>query len=458
MLEVPPRKTRHYEPVDGLVRRTESDVSPAFVAARARAEPLVETLKAPRPAHPRLVGSAEGPIDRMLLTIPDYAVRAAVLADAYRHLLQQLSSQVSLVVLTHESVQEDVRGWLRGCGRLGSAAVIAAPDHLHFSIWAEDGYVAITDGDDGVTYLLEPFSFPRYGDSLIADFVANATDIRNTQAPLYFQGGNLLIGDGFVLLGLDYPAETLAYVDQGILRPGPSESPEALIRRLYGDYLDAERDIVYVGSTVPVPEMQQRGFHLDGEEWTEILYLGNKPGTAQPLFHIDMFVSLAGRGSDGRYRVLVGDPRLAADILDAPLYPHAMADIFDNIARSLGQQGFAVARNPLPLVYVDDEPARRRLWYFATANNALVESRPDRGPTVYLPTYGHGAWTALTATDEANREIWEGLGYAAVLLTDFHPFAENLGAVHCITKYLARAEPRATPSSVEPGTGPAAGP
>jgi hypothetical protein len=26
----------------------------------------------------------------------------------------------------------------------------------------------------------------------------------------------------------------------------------------------------------------------------------------------------------------------------------------------------------------------------------------------------------------------------AALLGDFHPFAQNLGAVHCIKKYLAR--------------------
>jgi hypothetical protein len=86
-------------------------------------------------------------------------------------------------------------------------------------------------------------------------------------------------------------------------------------------------------------------------------------------------------------------------------------------------------------VYADDVARRERWWYFATANNALLS-----GATVYLPTYGHGAWPELAATDEANGRIWAGLGYEVVYLADFHPFAENLGAVHCIKKYLARAD------------------
>jgi hypothetical protein len=256
------------------------------------------------------------------------------------------------------------------------------------------------------------------------------------------------VGDDFFFIGADYPANSLAYVPR-ILTPSPGETPTALIRRLYGEYLDSDRQLIYVGSTIPVPEEQQRRFELDGQEWTELLYLGNQPGTAQPLFHIDMFISLAGRGDDGRYRLLVGDPRLAAELLDEPLYPHAMAEVFDNIAGSLERSGFEIVRNPLPLVYVDDEHARLRLWYFATANNALVE-RPSSGPaTVYLPSYGYGAWQSLAGTDEANRELWEELGFHTVALTDFHPFAENLGAVHCITKYLARSTPAPPPSSFD---------
>lgn len=438
MVETPPRRTRHYEPVDELVLRTAGDVSPAFLRARALVEPIVESVMAPRPVRPTLVGSAEGAIGRLLLTIPAYAVGSRPLADAYRHLLRKLPPVVGIVALTHESVQDDVTAWVTESGRAPSSSIIAAPDHLNFSVWAEDGYVAVTDAD-GATYLLEPFAFPRYGDSLVADLVANATDLRNTQAPLYFQGGNVLIGDDFFLIGADYPANSLDYVMQGVLTPAPGESAVALVRRLYGEYLDTERELRYVAATIPVPEQRERTIRLDGQEWTEVLHLGNRPGTAQPLFHIDMFISLAGRAQDGRYRLLVGDPRRAADLLGLPLYPHAMAEIFDNVAGTLERTGFAVHRNPLPLVYLDDERTRQRRWYFATSNNALVETSPRGGGIAYLPTYGHGSWPSLAATDRANRALWEQLGFSTVALGDFHPFAENLGALHCISKYLARS-------------------
>ena len=153
-----------------------------------------------------------------------------------------------------------------------------------------------------------------------------------------------------------------------------------------------------------------------------------------------MFVSLAGRGDDGRFRVLVGDPREAARLTGEPLQPHAMAPVFDDIARGLAGRGYDVTRAPLPLVYADDVDARVRSWYFATSCNVLVHAPAGERPVVFLPTYAHGPFAStLDATDARNVEIWESLGYDVVALGDFHPFAVNLGAAHCIKKYLARA-------------------
>ncbi len=150
-----------------------------------------------------------------------------------------------------------------------------------------------------------------------------------------------------------------------------------------------------------------------------------------------MFLTLAGRDEAGRYVVLVGDPRMAAQVLDQPLSRHAMAPVFDDIAADLADMGFRVVRNPLPLTYDDDERGRVRKWYFATANNALVQvTKTSRD--VWLPTYGHRKWPELTATDAVNRDIWLSLGFVVHELGDFHPFAVNQGAAHCVKKYLAR--------------------
>ena len=410
-----------------LVRRDTGDVSAQSQHARAQASPILADLSPPRPARPRLVASAGAAVTRMMLTVPAYAVESPPLAAAYRDLLAKLPAQTDYLVLAHESVADTVRGWR---DRL---EVVPAPEHINFSVWAEDGYAAVAE--DGMTYLVEPFSFPRYGDSLVADFLANADPaLERTQAPLYFQGGNILIGDDFFLIGADYPATTLRYVGD-VLTPRPNERPADLVRRLYGEYLDPDRRLGYVGSTLPVPEQLTRRVTINGAEWTEIVYMGNRPGTTQPIFHIDMFITLADRGADGRYRLLVGDPQAAANILGVQTPAQAMAPVFDDIAEGLRRQGFQVLRNPLPLVHADDLDRRLRSWYFASANNALVSDG-----IVYLPTYGHGSWPELAATDEANGQIWTELGFEVVYLTDFHPFAENLGAVHCIKKYLSRIE------------------
>lgn len=434
---------RHYARVPGLVPRTEGDVSPEAIAGRSVARASARELRETLLDHPRLVSSAHGQITELLLTIPAYAVTTLPglpnpLAETYRDLLAKLPTSIRTIVVTHEAVEEEVSRWLDEAGLLERATVIAAPDHLHFSVWAEDGYVVVEDGESGGRYLLEPFEFPRLGDSLIADLVRNQSELLSNQAPLYFQGGNVLVGDNFFLLGADYPTNTLRRYFNRVIVPAPGEAPAATVRRLYREYLDVGRDLMYVGSTIPVPAEVRQTLAIDGEEWTEILHFGNAAGTVQPVFHIDMFISLAGRDADGVYQVLVGSPRLAAEALEVPLLPQSMQAAFDNIAQTLEQQGFKVIRNPLPHVYMDDPESRVRTWYFATANNALVQISGQAGHRVWLPTYGHGRWTALQKTDEINREIWQSLGFSVTLLGDFHPFAENLGAVHCIKKYLNR--------------------
>jgi hypothetical protein len=424
----PSLRPRSYPPTPGLVRRTSADYSPAERRSRGVRSYLTSSTLDLRPAQPSLVSTAEGRIERMLLTIPRYAVESPALAAVYTSLLAALREDVVLTVLTHESVADEVARWRR----TPEDVVLGVEDHLLFSVWAEDGYVIAEDAA-GDAWFVEPYAFPRYGDGLVAELVSNGTGLRKAQAPLYFQGGNVLIGDDFVLLGADYPAESLEYVGD-VLAPLPGESPAALVKRLYTEYLDVGRRLLYVGSRVPVPAEESRPVEIDGEEWTEVVHTGNAPETAQPIFHIDMFITPAGRGDDGRYRVLVGDPSLAADLLGEPVAPHAMRQVFDSVADVLERLGFDVIRNPLPLVYVDDPAGRVRLWYFATANNALVE--PGR---VILPTYGHGAWESLEVVDRANADLWRSLGYDVVELVDCHPLAEALGVVHCIKKYLRRS-------------------
>jgi hypothetical protein len=435
-MEVPPLRERHYPRVPGEIKRTDADVPLEARRARARTAATAAALLRGEPRSPALVASADGAIARLLLTIPGYAAAGVgnPYAVVFRDLLVKLPDDIELVILTHDGVAATVGEWVQAAARDAPVQIVSTDDFLGFSVWAEDGYAVVVE-EDGAGAFVEPAAFPRYGDALVADRVAEAVGMGLFQAPLHLQGGNLLIGDDFFLIGVDYPLLTFA---EGILSAPPGVAEDDLIRTVYRRYLDAGRTFVPVGTALPVPPAARRELRLDGETWLEELYAGNAPGTRQPIFHIDMFVSLAGRGADDRYRVLVGDPREAARLTGEPLQPHAMAEAFDDIARGLAARGYDVGRSPLPLVHEDDPQARRRSWYFATSNNALVHAPAGERPTVLLPTYGHGPFEALRETDRRHAEIWSQLGYDVVALGDFHPFASNLGAAHCITKYLGR--------------------
>ena len=423
-----------------IPRRDRQPSSRQMVAGMAAVETGERAVAPATPTDPRIVSSADGKLERILLCYPPYAEGDLSLEGTYRELLRELPADCGITFLAHPSVVDDLSGMIEQERPANPPEVVVAPDYLAFSVWAEDGYVAVADvgSEPERTFLVEPFSFPRYGDSLIADLIAEATDVQATQAPLYFQGGNVLSGDDFILIGSDYLTQTLETWRTSapvLLGDGP---PAEQVRAMFIRTFDPQRRLHFIGLSRPIPDdlLAPRTIEVDGEQWTE--EVGAGAGSLQPIFHIDMFLSMAGRDADsGRYRVLVGSPAAAAEILGEPVPDHALALAFDEIARRLRRLGFQVIRTPLPRVYVDFPNERLRQWYFATSNNCLVEIT-ETAKRVWLPTYGHGPWEALAATDEANRAIWEGLGFEVTQLGDYHYFAQNLGALHCIKKYLRR--------------------
>ncbi len=433
--------------------RTEKDTSATFESFKSRStlfsileEGLIAEL-----TSPSLVSSVHGGIKQLFFTIPDWVFFSKhdpydetqiyepadttlieQYADVFKSILGTIPESSIRTVFTHEISEKKLNDWLVELGVVDHAEVITVPKDVRFTVWAEDAYCICNDVDDGEKYFVEPASFNRAHDAYIADIASNSSDINATQVQLYFQGGNILIGDDFWMIGADYPTNSLKL---GFVRPEPNESERDAIKRVYGQYLDKDRNLIVVGSRVPVPSQEVRETAINGELWKEILYFGNHEGTVQPLFHIDMFITLVGKNGDGAYRVLVADPRLASEQLGEELPEGAMQPVFDDIAAQLTQLGFEVVRNPMPIVYDDDVERKERYWYFATSNNVILQDSPK---IVWIPTYGHGYWSKLSITDNANRDIWHSLDYEVRQLPNFHPFAANLGAAHCITKYINR--------------------
>jgi hypothetical protein len=463
---------RQLVPDSPLHRRTDRD--PVSDSSWERYESL-RSAAPPTPGltDPRLHSTWQGRIEQILFAFPAWAVEDPESVTAYRSVIGALRPGTEFVVVHSASAREVVEEWFRAAGHTDAVTFVPLPDYVSFTDWAEDAYVALADAIDDTRYLMEPWEFQRAGDALIADAVEEYTGIQASQAPLIFQGGNCLIGDDFWFLGTDYYADSIALLQRG---RAPVSLPDgadvdAAVRQLFHDYVEAGRRLTLIGTSKPIAVPDYRG-RREGDEYFLDLPSGGT-GAFQPIFHIDMFVTLVGR-ENGRFVVLVGDPSQADDLLGTTS-PYGLADVYDRIAATLSAAGFDVRRNPLvhrstpaqtlsmaelraiadrekdaALIQAvrelaaagarDSTPVTVRDWHHITWNNCLVENSTGEGRHVYLPTFGHGTESDLAAVDQFMVELWQGLGFEVHQLADFNSFARRQGVVHCIKKYLRRGE------------------
>ena len=472
-----PRLYRQLVPDAPQHRRTDRD---AYVSPEAEQRVRLAGRLAPRPTEPglqtpALISSWEGTIETLLLAFPAYGVGSPELAAGYRSVIAAMRPGTKFVVVHNASGRPDVERWFTAAGHAaGNVTYVPLPDYVSFTDWAEDAYVALLDAADGTSYLMEPWAFPRAGDALISESVQEHVTLRSGQAPLIFQGGNCLIGDDFWLLGKDYFADSVALVEGSF---PPVEIPagtksDAFVAQLFADYVDATRQLVVVGTNRPIPLRQFYGTSEEGRFYLDIP--GDGAGTYQPIFHIDMFITLVGPDTEGAFNVLVGSPALGDELLGTRS-PFSLDGVFDSIAAQLLTAGMKVHRNPLvhrpefgrsltvrELSDIAGEPGneslleavtellaagatdatsvRVRTWHHVTWNNCLVENSTAVGRRVYLPTFGHPPNEDLTPVDEEMKAFWERLGFSVHMLGDFNPFARRQGVVHCIKKYLGRGD------------------
>ena len=463
---------RRLVPDAPLHRRTDRD--PVGESASERFESLRgATPPTPGLEEPRLTSTCQGRIERILFAVPAFSIDDGKSATAYRSVISALRPGTEFVVVHANSRRQDVEAWFRDAGHTDTVTYVALPDYVSFTDWAEDAYLALTDAADDSPYLMEPWEFQRAGDALIADAVEEYTDIQASQAPLIFQGGNCLIGDDFWFLGTDYFADSVSLLQGG--RP-PVALPDradlnATVRQLFRDYVEAGRELTLIGTRRPIAVPEFRGAR-EGDRFFLDLPSGGV-GAFQPIFHIDMLLTLVGR-EDGRFTLLLGDPSMADEMLGTSS-PYALRETYDEIAAALTDAGFEVRRNPLvhrstpgetftlaelrATAASDGDPALAqavrelaaagardgtvvtvRDWHHITWNNCLVENSGTAGRHVYLPTYGHGRNRDLAVIDDHMSRLWADLGFEVHPLADFNSFARRQGVVHCIKKYLRRGD------------------
>lgn len=387
------------------------------------------------PAELTMLSSWDRPLRKVLFTIPNTVfgnegdedpVRQR-LEDGYRSLFGALPANCEVVVLVRSGRKEIAETWLEEAGVLADRREIRTMTKANATMWANDPFWTCTPRTRPLDppVLVEPIKYPRAGDRNVADDLILEFGYQGLVLPRLFEAGNLLVGDDFYFVGVD----TVQDLPPGVLSVGKAYRAMEAVRR-----------------PIVVGEAQTE---LKPVTWTETLtgspWMISGPvlpaHSRQPIFHLDMYVTLVGRSSeDAPFVVMVGDPSKATDKIGGPTWipglgrdPTRQAE-FDAVATQLENAGFEVIRNPLPLVYEDNGGTSERQYYFASYNNAIVQRNPNR---VLLPTYRHAS-PELKVLDEEHVALWESLGFEVIQLADMNVFALAGGAANCLKNVLAR--------------------
>ncbi|MFT5645928.1 MAG: hypothetical protein ACI976_000604 [Aureispira sp.] len=341
------------------------------------------------------------------------------------------------------------------------------------SIWAQDHfyplqviskdksptttYGMIGNIDSNFLFSLERIVSFAPKDNIIPNFKLKQTN-------LAFEGGNILVGDDFMLVGAnDY-------------------HPQAY-EKCFGI------KTIFVKTSIPPPYIE---YYTSKDKFLNKFPLPSDI-KRQPIFHLDMFLTLVGFNAEKtKYTIVVGQPKLGVENLqdiDHEFYlvlndwltqmQASICSCINNLKNSFRDQlevELDIVSIPLVLTYNDivDLDTKKREWFWATYNNCLVENieathTQKSSKKVWLPSYGspasdfskkemssnlradirqhlrigypviYGNWTYLEKYDQAGKYIWEALGFEVCLLEQSYiPFVRQYGSLNCFTNCIER--------------------
>ena len=279
---------------------------------------------------------------------------------------------------------------------------LALPD---FTSWVQDPFlVAVGVNGDRLVWA-SPRVRRQHGgwDDVVPRRLAEHLSWRYEKLPCAIEAGNLLLDDHAALVGPDVPARA-------------AESEWNTLSRL----------LTSNGRRVVVAA----------------------PGRSQPVFHLDLYLTLAGpHATTGRPIALVGSVRRAREVLGQPSRNDDPDEGLDALAAQMTADGYRVER--LPLLPFTTEGAPGRGWY--SYNNCLVElfgGVRTMTRRVVLPAYGAGGSDMLGVLDGDAERVWTDTGFEVrVARSAFAILAERGGSVRCMTKVLERDNVETTSGS-----------
>ena len=162
----------------------------------------------------------------------------------------------------------------------------------------------------------------------------------------------------------------------------------------------------------------------------------------QPVFHLDLYATVAGSNEEGRRIALVGSVERACAIAAQPFEGDltTIEDRLNAVADSCAAAGYQVERLPLVPFEVAHSPDNAWLSY----NNCLVqiwESGGKQHRVVVMPAFANDEAPKLAVLDQEAARVWSSLGFEVrVAHGAFTRMAEFGGSLRCMTKVLRRKE------------------
>lgn len=294
--------------------------------------------------------------------------------------------------------------------------------------WAQDPFFILEGQGHFPHLILEPFSFRFKADQFVAEQVASQSDFLIKPTHLYFEGGNILVGDDFMFVGMDDVEENIkAYYSTAVRNEAlltiKQEFQKAFgIRYVYFIGLPTEKRI----------KLQKTKLAL-GEG-------------LQPFFHLDMFLTLGGRNKDGDEIVFLAQidnrhlPKNFPEE-DKKLLNEAIDHVHQQIVAYSEQPGpnFSLDRVPIGIELTEELTEEgKKIAHLLSFNNVLLEIYGNV-KRVYLPKYDLPAQRAQLheeAEDSFKRHDFKVIS----TIGEFTHKQDENAALHCIVKVLKRSK------------------
>jgi hypothetical protein len=393
----------------------------------------------------RACSSVYGKIELLFLSYPGGLadVPKEQIIERYGNILKAFDDRVQFVVLGHFGEKSDLYPQARASFEQALADLQFDPasqllychtssagnrdlrSHDVHSGFAQDPLLAM-ESAAGSTVLLEPIQQENPENHRLAEYLAAYGGFLVQPSDLRIEGGNILVGDDYALVGQNVITTNLPLGAFMAGQEGAAAWVESRLRQLLG-----VRFLLPVGLDQP---LDLGGFHSTGK------------AMLQPFYHLDLFATLAGKTKEGKELVFLG--KINTDHVedlkeeDLPFLGRINASL-EGIATRLKNARsirpgphFEVVRLEMG-GRIQAAPDGTRAFLPFSYNNAHVECF-DGVKRIYLPHF-----PKLEALEIAARSTLKRHGFDTPVFIDggFRALATLHGSLRCLTNVLGRRRP-----------------